>query len=346
MGYFAELLHAELRGDVERSIDGLASLGLAGPTDISFYTGNPKYRHLLSTTRAGAVVLRKGDADRCFRDVLMVSQPYLCYARISAEFYRAGIGSPGTADARGVHPTAVVHEDARVSPDAVVGAHSYVGAGTVVGARTRVFAGVYIGEHCVLGEDCRLDSGVRLVRNVRLGNEVVIHGNTVVGSDGFGYAWNADGSGWEKIYQLGGVRIGDRVEIGAMSTINCGALDDTVIEDGVKMDCQIHIAHNARVGADTAMAANAMVAGSTVLGKRCRVAGGVRVGDNLSIADDVEIIMGSCVFQDIPEAGSYSGIPAYPLRDWKRNSANQGRLHDLFARVGDLEKKSMAGSRK
>lgn len=171
-----------------------------------------------------------------------------------------------------------------------------------------------------------------------MGNDVVVQSNTVVGSDGFGYAWNKSKTGWDKIYQLGGVQVGNEVEIGAMSTINCGALDDTVIEDGVKMDCQVHLAHNVRVGAATAMAANAMVAGSTELGKRCRIGGGVRIMNGIKIADEVELIAGSVVFQTIPKSGRYGGIPAYPLKDWMKNSINQSKLHSLFNRVDRLEK--------
>lgn len=333
----AELLNARLRGDGKRSISGIASLTAAKPTDISFYTGQPGHRASLQKTRAAAVIIRAQDVNHCSMDTLVVDDPYLCYARASAAFTKSASKRSSAKDEAGIHPSAVVHENASIASDAVIGPHCHIGAGSSIGRGTQLVSAVFIGNDCVVGQNCYLDAGVCLRDDVRIGNDAIIHSNTVIGSDGFGFAWNTKDGHWEKIHQLGGVRIGNNVEIGAANTIDCGALDDTVIEDGVKTDNQIHIAHNVRIGAHTVCAASVAIGGSTTLGKRCRLGGCVSIINNLSIADDVEILVGSSVYRDIKKPGRYGGAPAYPIRDWRKNAIHLPRIHNLFSRVKTLE---------
>jgi UDP-3-O-[3-hydroxymyristoyl] glucosamine N-acyltransferase len=335
----AILLNAKLLTDDKKcAVDGIATLQEAKGTQISFYSGQASYHEQLLRTKAAAVILGVANSKDCPVSSLIVEEPYLCYARASKLFGRHQQAAGRKAGQGAVHPSACIHEDARIHAEAVVGPYCCVGTGTDIGAGTILHAHVHIGRGCQLGEDCRLDPGVCIEDGVQVGNEVTMHANTVVGSDGFGYAWDSQRKGWEKIHQIGSVRIGNRVELGAMCTINRGALGDTIIEDGTKMDSQVHIGHNARVGAHSALAASCAIGGSTVLGEGCRLGGGVCIVNNLRIAKGVEIISNSTVFQDIKQPGRYGGHAAYELKNWRRNVLRQPQMHELFARVTDLEK--------
>jgi UDP-3-O-[3-hydroxymyristoyl] glucosamine N-acyltransferase len=310
-------LGGECVGDGSLALDRIATLEGAGPSQIAFLA-NPRYRGQLASTRAGCVIVAPALADEtAARGVAIVTaDPYLYYARLSQWW-----ASTDHAQKAGVHPSAVVEAGARIAPSATIGALCCIGADAVIGEHTRIAARVTVGERCVIGERCILHSGV------------------VIGADGFGFAPHQ--GQWEKIAQLGAVRIGNDVEIGANTCIDRGALDDTVIEDGVKLDNLIQIGHNVRIGAHTAMAGCVGVAGSAKIGARCTVGGSAGILGHLEIADDVHISSFSLVTRSISKPGQYTGV--FPLDDnasWEKNAATLRQLHSLRDRLRALEKKS------
>jgi UDP-3-O-[3-hydroxymyristoyl] glucosamine N-acyltransferase len=318
----------ELRGDGARVVNGVGTLAEAGPDQIGFLA-NPAYRAQLATTRAAAVVVSDKDAAHARGDVLVSRNPYADFARIAALFEQR---EPASA---GIHPSAVVADDAVIEPSASIGPHC------VVGARSRIAAGAVIGPGCIVGEDCvvgpdsRLVARVTLVVRVRLGARVLVHPGAVLGADGFGLAF--DQGAWLKVPQLGGVVVGDDCEIGANTTIDRGALDDTLLEQDVRLDNQIQIGHNVRIGAHTAIAGCAAIAGSTRIGRYCLIAGGAGIIGHLEIADRVTVGAMSLVTHDLREPGEYvSGTPIQPKREWRRNAARFGQLDQLARRVRKL----------
>ena len=317
-------------GDGARVIDGVGTLAGAGPSQLSFLS-NSKYSSQLAATRAGVVVLREADLATCPTAALVASDPYVAYAKLAALFERM------PAAAAGIHPSAVVADSAQVDPGASVG------PGCVIGERTVIAEGVVLGPHCIVGEDCtvgahsRLVARVTLVTRVTLGQRVLVHPGAVIGSDGFGLAFDRDH--WIKLPQLGGVRIGDDCEIGANTTIDRGALDDTVLEEDVRLDNQIQIAHNVHVGAHTAMAGCAAVAGSARIGRYCQIGGNAGVLGHLELADRVTITAKSLVTHSIREPGEYSsGVPLQENRLWRRNAARFKHLDEYARRLAALEK--------
>ncbi len=326
----AELLGLELSGASDVSITGLATLEKAGPSQISFYS-NKRFHQALTQTRAAAVILRDGDAGSCPVPTLVTANPYAAYARLSQLFAPAPAGAPGR------HATAVVDPSARVAADASIGAHVVIGAAAVIGARVRIGANSVIGRACVLGEDSQLMANVTLYDGVSIGRRVLIHSAAVVGGDGFGFA--TEGEGHHKIAQLGGVNIGDDVEIGAGTTIDRGALDDTVIEAGVKIDNQVQIAHNVRIGANTIICGCSAIAGSSVIGKNCISAGAVGVINHVTICDRVTVTAMSLVNQSITEPGVYSsGTGLSDTASWRKNIVRFKQLDVLWKRLQQLEK--------
>ena len=330
LAQLAERFGLELRGDGNARIAGVATLARATPEQLAFLA-NPKYRSELAQCRAGAVVLRTDDAEAFAGPALIAKDPYVAFAKIAALFERLPAAQPG------VHPSAVVAADAQVSSSASVGAFC------VVDARARVGDGAVIGPHCHVGEDCvvgaqaRLVARVTLVARVRLGARVLVHPGAVIGADGFGLAFDKDR--WIKVPQLGGVVIGDDCEIGANTTIDRGALDDTVLEEDVRLDNQIQIAHNVRVGAHTAMAGCSAVAGSATIGKYCLIGGGAGILGHLTVADKVTITSMSLVTHSIHAPGEYSsGTPIHDNRSWRRNAARFKHLDELARRIQALEK--------
>lgn len=330
LAQLAERFGLELRGDGATHIAGVATLARATPTQLAFLA-NPKYRSELAQCRAGAVVLRMDDAEAFAGSALIAKDPYVAFAKIAALFERLPAAQPG------VHPSAVVAADAQISSSASVGAFC------VVDARARVGDGAVIGPHCHVGEDCvvgaqaRLVSRVTLVARVRLGARVLVHPGAVIGADGFGLAFDKDR--WIKVPQLGGVVIGDDCEIGANTTIDRGALDDTVLEEDVRLDNQIQIAHNVRIGAHTAMAGCSAVAGSATIGRYCLIGGGAGILGHLSVADKVTITSMSLVTHSIHAPGEYSsGTPIHDNRSWRRNAARFKHLDELARRIQALEK--------
>jgi UDP-3-O-[3-hydroxymyristoyl] glucosamine N-acyltransferase len=328
----ATKLGAEYSGDPGRRIKGLATLAGAGPGDLAFLA-NRRYLSQLQSTRAGAVILRPEHVGQCPSDSLLTTEPYLTYARATRLFARTESTEPG------VHPRAAVAVDATVHPQASIGANVVVEAGVVIEAGVVLGANVYVGRASRVGAGTRVWPNAVIYHDVRLGRDCVIHSNAVLGSDGFGFARGPDG--WEKIEQLGGVRIGDRVEIGAGTTVDRGALDDTVIEDGVIVDNLVQIAHNCRIGKNTAIAGCTGLAGSTIIGENCTLAGGVGVLGHLEICNNVHITAMTMVTKSIEKPGSYSsGTPMASTGAWKRNAVRFSQLDSIQRRLAALEKPS------
>ena len=334
LGELAKAARADLRGAADFVLTGVGTLAAAGPNEIAFLA-NAKYRSQLKTTRAGAMILSANDADAWKGPALVTANPYLAYARVAACF------AP-TETSTGVDPSAVIH------PDAVVETGASIGPGAFVGRNAHIATGATIGPGCIVERDVQVGPRSRLVANVTLchgvsvGADCLLHPGVVVGGDGFGQA--RDGERWVKVPQLGSVHIGDDVEIGANTTIDRGALDDTVIENGVKLDNQIQVAHNVRIGANTAIAGCTAIAGSTTIGKRCMIAGGVGIAGHLDIADDVTVLAMTFVTHDIREKGVYAGShPMEDVRSWRRNSARLRNLDELARRVQQLEKRFKEG---
>ncbi len=330
LGELAKRFGCELIGDPDVIIDGVGSLTNAGPGALSFLSSSA-FKRQLSTTKAAAVILCADDAADSPTAALIDDNPYACYARMAALIYPRPAHKPGVHASSVVAPTAAVAETAYIAANAVVedgvsiGDNSYIGPGTVVGPG------------CVIGSDCRLHANVTFVRDVVIGDRCIFHSGSVIGADGFGQATTPEG--WVKVPQLGGVRIGDDVEVGSSTTVDCGAIDDTVIENGVRLDSQIQIGHNVHLGEHTAIAASAAVAGSTRIGKRCMLAGLVGVAGHVEICDDVTILGKGMVSKDITEPGSYaSNFPVEGVRTWNRRVAIFRRLDELLGRVSRLEK--------
>jgi UDP-3-O-[3-hydroxymyristoyl] glucosamine N-acyltransferase len=318
----------ELRGDADARVTGVGTLEGAGPADVAFLA-NPAYRRQLPATRAGVVVLREGDAAACPTACLVAKDPYVAFARIAALFERAPARAPG------VHPSAVVDPAATVAADASVGPLAWVGPGARVEARAWIGPGCLVGEDCVVGEDSELLGRVSLVARVRLGRRVRVHPGAVLGAEGFGLAMDA--GRWTKVPQLGGVVVGDDCEIGANTTIDRGAIEDTVLEEDVRLDNQIQVGHNVRIGAHTAMAGCVAVAGSTRIGRYCLIGGGAGFVGHISVCDRVTVTAMSLVTHSIDAPGEYSsGTPLQPNRAWRRNAARFKQLDRLARKIAAL----------
>jgi UDP-3-O-[3-hydroxymyristoyl] glucosamine N-acyltransferase len=316
-------------GDGEVRISRVATLEKAQPDQISFLA-NSKYRAQLAHTRAGALILGETDADATALPRIVSDNPYACFARVSALLNPLPEAEPG------VHPSAIIGAGARIDPTASVAATAVIGDGAVVGVHSVIGAGCCIGANTIIGSHARLYPGVVIYHDCVIGDNLIAHSGAVIGSDGFGIAM--DEGRWIKIPQIGRVVIGNDVEIGANTTIDRGALDDTVIEDGVKLDNQIQVAHNVRIGAHTAIAGCAGIAGSAVIGRYCLIGGGARILGHLQLADHVEIAAHTLVGKSIREAGSYAAIYPFSRQDeWRRNAVHLRHLDDLAKRVKALE---------
>lgn len=332
LGELAQRFDLALSGDAQRPVSGLATLSGAEPGELSFLSGR-KFLSQLRGTRAAAVIIHPDHVADCPVDTLACDDPYLAFARISRVF------DPTPQPPQEVHPAAVVSAEAVVEEGASIGPNAVVEAGAHIGAGVQLGANVYVGHDSVVGAGSRLYPGVVLYRDVRLGERCIVHGQAVLGSDGFGFAPGPDG--WEKIHQLGGVRIGNDVEIGAGTTVDRGALDHTVIADGVILDNQVHIAHNCRIGKNTAIAGCTGLAGSSIIGADCTLAGGVGVAGHLEICDGVHVTGMSIVTKSITEPGVYSsGTPMAPNREWRKNAVRFTQLERMHHRLAALEKKA------
>jgi UDP-3-O-[3-hydroxymyristoyl] glucosamine N-acyltransferase len=334
LGEISTLLDAELKGDPTIVITGLATLQAAGEGQLGFLA-NPNYAKFLGQTRASAVILAEEIADQCPTNVLIMANPYLGYARLSHYFSREPAPEPG------VHASAIVDPSARIAPSASIGPRAVVGAEAVVGEGVIIEAGAVIGARCVIGDNSRLYANSTLYHDVTTGVRCTIHAGAVVGSDGFGFANHQ--SEWVKIAQLGGVRLGDDVEVGANTTIDRGALDDTVIGNGVKLDNLVQIAHNVIIGDHSAIAGCAGVAGSTTLGRHCVVGGGTCISGHLEIGDQVHFTGMTMATHSIYEPGIYSsGTGVEPNRKWRKNVIRFRQLDDMTRRLKGLEKRLAA----
>ncbi|AMA45030.1 UDP-3-O-(3-hydroxymyristoyl)glucosamine N-acyltransferase [Pseudomonas alabamensis] len=334
LGQLAETLGATLQGAESVSITGLATLQEAGPGELSFLA-NPQYRKYLEGCTAAAVLLKAADAEGFQGNALIVADPYLAYARISHLF------DPKPKAAVGIHPSAVVADDAQVDATASIGPFVVIESGARIGPAVTIGAHCVIGARCVIGEGGWLAPRVTLYHDVTIGKRVVIQSGAVLGGEGFGFA-NEKGV-WRKIAQIGGVRLGDDVEVGVNTAVDRGALSDTVIGDGVKLDNQIQIAHNVQVGDHTAMAACVGISGSTRIGKHCTIAGGVGMVGHIDVCDNVFVSGMTMVTRSITEPGAYSsGTAMQPLADWRKSAARIRQLDDMSKRLAQLEKRVVA----
>ena len=330
----ADYIGAELKGDHTYSIVGLATLQTASSEQLTFYT-NRRYKQYLSTTAAGCVLLSPADADKFQGNRLLIDDPYLAYAKLSALF--APTFTSKLAESATIHPTAVIAEDVILGEGVTVGPHVVIESGSEVGSSSYLGAGCYIGANASIGENVLLHANVTIYHGVTMGRECILHSGCVIGSDGFGFAPSANG--WQKIHQLGGVVLGNHVEIGAATTVDRGALDDTIIGDGVIIDNQVQIAHNVHIGDRTAIAAAVAIAGSTVIGKGCTIAGAAGIVGHLSIVDNVHITAMTMVTKSITVAGSYSsGVPMNATREWRKNAARFNQLDTLARQLKSIKK--------
>ena len=326
----AQYIDAELVGDPNHHVSAFASLQSAQAHDISFIA-SPAYARYLATSEAGAVILSHEQAALFAGNKLVVANPYVGYARLTRLFDHS------RTEVAGVHPSAVIGEgvmlgeNVSIAPHAVVGKGASLGDGVVVGPCT------VIGEDTIIGNNTRLMANVTIYHGISIGSDCIIHSGSVIGADGFGFAPN--GKEWVKIHQLGSVIIGNRVEIGACSTVDRGALGNTVLDDGVIIDNLVHIAHNVRLGKNCAMAATSAIAGSTTVGENCTFAGGVGVVGHIDIGDNIHFTGMTMVSSSLSEPGSYSsGTPISTTKEWRKNAVRFRQLDAIATRLSRLEK--------
>ena len=329
----AQHIGAEVVGDAQAPITGLGSLGTAISGQLS-HLSSPSYRDLLPGTQASAVILSAGDVEACPTQALIVDNPYLAFAKASQLFITPVPIAPG------IHPSAVIAAGCEIHPEAAIGPNVVVGGHTSIGARTRVYANTVIGERCRIGEDVTLHANVSIYSHVSIGPRSTVHSSSVLGASGFGFTPDANGH-LQEIAQIGGVEIGADVSIGSCSAVDCGAIDNTVVEDGVKIDNQVQIGHNSRIGAHTIICGCVGIAGSSVIGKHCMLAGGSGVGGDkpVTLCDGVILTACATASQSVSQPGVYSGtIVFHEHSKWRRNALRFFALDELFKRVKRLEK--------
>lgn len=326
----AKHVGGNLSGGHDCVVTGVATLQSAKQGDISFLA-NPHYKKFLASTEATAVILSEQDSDQCSAHTIVCADPYLAFARITALLH------PEQTPAAERHVTAVIADDAYVDPTAYIGAHCVIESDAVVGARASIGPGSTIGKSARVGDGSRIMANVTIYHDCQVGDRCLIHSGAIIGADGFGIAPSKEG--WVKVPQLGRVVIGNDVEVGANTTIDRGALGDTVLGDGVKLDNQIQIAHNVKIGNHTAIAACTAIAGSTSIGNNCVIAGAVGIVGHLEIVDGVTVTAMSLVTKSLSEAGVYSsGWGAQPQSHWQRQVAGLRRLPNLIRRLRGLGK--------
>lgn len=318
-----------MRGDGAVIVSRIAQLAQADEQGLAFL-GDSKYRQHLATTRVGAVILCEADAALSPVPVLISDNPYLTFAQA------AHILHPQTPVSGGIHPSAVIDPSAIIDLSAWIGPLVIVESGAIIGARVFVGPSCILGAGVVIGEDSRLVARVTLCAGTQIGKRALLHPGAVIGRDGFGFA--RDGERWVRIPQIGRAMLGDDVEIGANTTVDRGAIGDTVVGNGVKLDNHIQIGHNVEIGDNTAMAANVGISGSTRIGRNCTIAGAVGMAGHLEIGDAVHFTGMAMVTRSFTEPGSYSsGIPAMPSADWRRNVARFKQLDALARRLKQIE---------
>lgn len=327
----ADFLSANSRGEANCVVTSIAPLDKAESGQISFLE-NPAYRQYLSTTKASIIILREQFAKETSANVIIADDPYLAYAKISSLFDDAPKSKSG------IHPTAIIGEGCSIGSEVSIAPCCVIANGVTIKNGAQIGAHCFIDENAVIGENSKLNANVTVYHNVMIGQRAIIHSGVVIGSDGFGMA-NEKGV-WRKIYQLGTVIIENDVEIGANTTIDRGALENTVIENGVKLDNQIQIGHNVRIGAHTAIAGCVGIAGSTRIGRHCMIGGGVGIAGHIEIADGTILTARSSIHKSITKPGIYaSGIPAIPHRAWWRILNRLLQLDNIVNRLENMEKK-------
>ncbi len=326
----AQRIGAELVGNPEQKISALATLQSATSTDLSFIA-NPAYKKYLANTQAGAVICAPDLAEAIVGNKLIVANPYLCYAQLTPLF------DSSISTGSGVHESAVVGKNCVLGKDVWIHANAVIGNDVSLGDGVVIGPGAVVGSNTVIGARTKLYANVTVYHGISIGEDCIFHSGCVVGADGFGFSPSS--SGWVKIHQLGGVVIGNKVEIGANTTIDRGALDNTFIDDGVIIDNLVQIGHNVRLGKNTAIAAHTAVGGSTTIGDNCTIAGAVAIAGHVTLADKVHITGMSMVSGSISEAGSYSsGVPLGPTKEWRRNAARFRQLDSLATRLIKLSR--------
>jgi UDP-3-O-[3-hydroxymyristoyl] glucosamine N-acyltransferase len=329
----AKQLDLEYRGDASVEICGIAKLSEAKPDQLAFLF-NSRYKSQLADCQAAAVVLRDSDAAGCPRPVLVSDQPRLIWAKIAALF------DPTPIPSLKVHESAVVSDTASMGTDVSVGPNSTVAAGARIDKGAVIGAGCFIGENATIGEGTRIEANVTIYHEVKIGQNCRIHSGAVIGADGFGFEFDGASGKLVKIPQVYGVKIGDNVEIGAGTTIDRGALNDTVVGDGVKLDNQVQVGHGTTIGDNTVISGCTAIAGSTQIGRYCLIGGAVGIVDNITIADQVEVTAMSLVSRSITESGRYSsGTGLLPGKQWKRSIVGFAKLDEILKRLRRLETK-------
>jgi UDP-3-O-[3-hydroxymyristoyl] glucosamine N-acyltransferase len=329
LGELAVRFGLELAGDPDQVVGSVATLQSATPGTLSFLA-NSRYRRHLAGTRATAVVLDPASAEACPVAKLITANPYAAFARIAQVLH------PRPSVAPGIHPSAVVDPGARVSPEASVGPQAVIEAGVEIGPRAVIGAGSIVMRGASIGADSQLVARVTIYPEVSIGERCVMHAGAVIGADGFGFAPDRDG--FVKVPQTGSVRIGNDVEIGANTTVDRGAIEDTVIDDGVKLDNLVQVGHNVRIGEHTVVAGCAGISGSTTIGKRCMIGGSAGLVGHIELGDDVLITGLTMVSHSLKEPGIYSsGMPSQPAAEWRKTVARLRRLQRLEKRVTRLE---------
>jgi UDP-3-O-[3-hydroxymyristoyl] glucosamine N-acyltransferase len=328
-------LSARIVGDGRRTVAGVATLEQAD-TDHLCFLANPRYRRLAAVTRAGALVLSEPDRQELFPDGSQASVLIVCEAAYAWFAFAAQSLAPKIEPAPGCAPGAVVHPAAKLDPSSSIGPLAVIDEGACIGPRVQVGAGCTVGRGVSIGEATRLYPGVRIYHGCRIGARCILHSGCVIGADGFGFA--PFRGAWVKIPQTGAVLIGDDVEVGAGTTIDRGAIGDTVIEEGVKIDNLVQIGHNCRIGAHSAIAGCVGIAGSATIGRRCQLGGASMIQGHITIADGSVIAGATAITRDIRQAGFYTGIyPFMPNRDWERSAALLRHLDELRERIRRLE---------
>jgi len=327
----ADKLGAELHGEGSVEIQSIAGMETAGDGQITFLSAS-KYRKHLPECQASAVMLKEADLPYFEGNALVLNDPYLGYALV------AQLLDTTPASAVSIAPSAYVADDAIIGEGVAIGHNAVIESGVKIGANTQIGAGCFIGKNAEIGADSKLWANVTIYHDVVLGSQCLVQSSTVIGADGFGYA--NDKGEWVKIPQLGSVRIGNRVEIGACTTIDRGALDDTIIEDNVIIDNQMQIAHNVQIGYGSAMAGGTVVAGSTKIGKYCIIGGASVLNGHIEIADGVTITGMGMVMRSIEEKGMFSsGIPLQPNKEWRKTAARVMKIDEMNKRLKSVEKK-------
>lgn len=331
LGQLATLLGAELHGDASIEVSRVANLETAGSGEISFLSDS-KYQSFLAQTAASAVLVKAADLSVCQTNALVVKDPYVGFARV------AQLLDSTPQPALDIHPTAVIAADVQLGQNVAIGPHAVIESGVVLGDGVAIGPGCFVGKNSRLGKGSRLWANVTIYHNVEIGDACLIQSGTVIGADGFGYA-NERGE-WIKIPQVGKVILGNRVEIGASTTIDRGAIDDTIIADNVIIDNQCQIAHNVEIGYGTAIAGGTVIAGSAKIGKYCIIGGAAVINGHIQVCDQATITGMSMVMRSISEPGIYSsGVPAQSNKEWRKMAARVLHIDEMHKRLNQLEKR-------